>query len=125
MAVTGLPEPQEDHASRMCRFARESMDSVNDIINGELSQRLGNGTNTLSLKIGIHSGPVTAGLMRAEKSRFQVCDPSRKIFYWLVRVLLTPLVPLVSSSEIPSTQLRGWRRWARVEKSSYPSLAPK
>jgi class 3 adenylate cyclase len=37
-----------------------------------LELTLGPGTSELSLRIGLHSGPVTAGVLRGEKSRFQL-----------------------------------------------------
>ena len=60
-----------------------------------LVERLGDDTKGLSLRIGLHSGPVTAGVLRGDKARFQLfgdtvvrvaivhpiiaCDPSRLI----------------------------------------------
>ena len=38
----------------------------------ELELTLGPGTSDLCLRIGLHSGPVTAGVLRGEKSRFQL-----------------------------------------------------
>ena len=37
-----------------------------------LTERLGEGTSKLDVRIGLHSGPVTAGVLRGEKSRFQL-----------------------------------------------------
>ena len=38
----------------------------------ELEAMLGPGTSDLALRVGLHSGPVTAGVLRGEKSRFQL-----------------------------------------------------
>jgi len=38
----------------------------------KLEVPLGPGTADLSMRFGLHSGPVTAGVLRGEKSRFQV-----------------------------------------------------
>jgi class 3 adenylate cyclase len=38
----------------------------------KLEMTLGPGTSELSLRIGLHSGAVTAGVLRGEKSRFQL-----------------------------------------------------
>ena len=38
----------------------------------ELSEKLGEDTLNLKLRVGIHSGSITAGILRGEKSRFQV-----------------------------------------------------
>jgi class 3 adenylate cyclase len=37
-----------------------------------LIDKLGEGTGDLTLRIGLHSGPVTAGVLRGEKCRFQL-----------------------------------------------------
>ena len=42
-----------------------------DIVHG-LELVLGPGTGDLSMRFGLHSGPVTAGVLRGEKSRFQL-----------------------------------------------------
>ncbi|GKY95687.1 hypothetical protein MPSEU_000529700 [Mayamaea pseudoterrestris] len=71
VAATGVPEAQKDHAEIMCRFARISLIKVNHLTkNLEIS--LGPGTGDLSMRVGIHSGPVTAGVLRGQKSRFQL-----------------------------------------------------
>ena len=71
VAVTGLPDPQEDHAVLMAKFARECMYKMNELTrNLEIS--LGPETGELSMRFGLHSGPVTAGVLRGERSRFQL-----------------------------------------------------
>lgn len=72
MAVTGLPDPQPDHAVRMTKFAREIMIKAEDVTK-DLEVTLGPDTGDLRLRVGINSGPVTAGVLQGEKSRFQVC----------------------------------------------------
>ena len=71
VAVTGLPEPQKDHAVVMARFARDIMKKMGKVTR-ELELTLGPGTADLKLRIGIHSGPVTGGVLRGERSRFQL-----------------------------------------------------
>ena len=71
VAVTGLPKPQQDHAVIMAKFARDCMFKMRQVIH-ELKDVLGAGTETLELRVGLHSGAVTAGILRAEKSRFQL-----------------------------------------------------
>jgi class 3 adenylate cyclase len=72
LAVTGLPEPQEDHAIIMCLFAHECMRQMKVVMGSELKDQLGGDTSILSMRFGLHSGPVTAGVLRGEKSRFQL-----------------------------------------------------
>jgi class 3 adenylate cyclase len=71
VAVTGLPDPQDDHAVRMARFAREIGFRMQDVVR-KLEVTLGPGTGELCMRTGLHSGPVTAGVLRGEKSRFQL-----------------------------------------------------
>jgi class 3 adenylate cyclase len=71
VAVTGVPEPQKDHAVIMCRFAKDMLFKCN-MLTSRLECTLGPDTGDLDLRVGIHSGPVTAGVLRGERSRFQL-----------------------------------------------------
>lgn len=71
VAVAGLPDPNEHHAVVMTWFAYECLRRMKELIK-ELEVSLGPGTSDLSLRVGLHSGPVTAGVLRGEKSRFQL-----------------------------------------------------
>ena len=71
MAATGLPETRYDHAVVMAGFARECLVTMNEVVR-DLEARLGPDTSDLAMRFGFHSGPVTAGVLRGEKSRFQL-----------------------------------------------------
>lgn len=71
MAVTGLPDPQGDHALIMAKFAHDCNLKMNEVTSS-LAETLGEGTQDLSLRIGLHSGAVTAGILKGEKCRFQL-----------------------------------------------------
>lgn len=71
VAVTGLPNPQKNHASIMARFANECMKEIGRVT-ADLEETLGPGTTKLQLRVGLHSGPVTAGVLRGQKARFQL-----------------------------------------------------
>jgi class 3 adenylate cyclase len=71
VAVTGIPEPQADHAVIMTRFARDCMLKMSQL-SGELGNTLGADTRDLEMRIGLHSGATTAGVLRGQKSRFQL-----------------------------------------------------
>ena len=71
VAVTGLPDPNPDHAVVMAAFAQQCLDRFNELTK-ELELGLGPGTADLGIRIGLHSGPVTAGVLRGEKARFQL-----------------------------------------------------
>jgi class 3 adenylate cyclase len=71
VAVTGLPEPRDDHAIVMAKFARDCRSQM-ALLTRQLEKTLGPGTGDLQLRFGLHSGPVTAGVLRGQKSRFQL-----------------------------------------------------
>lgn len=55
----------------MARFARDCLLSLSTIVS-ELETTLGPGTAELGMRFGIHSGQVTAGVLRGERTRFQL-----------------------------------------------------
>lgn len=71
LAVTGLPRPQEDHALLMARFASECL-MRSAKVTSKLADSLGEDTANLTLRFGMHSGPVTGGVLRGAKARFQL-----------------------------------------------------
>jgi len=71
VAVTGLPEPRRDHALAMAKFARDCMEEMSRLTK-KLEVSLGPDTCDLAMRMGLHSGQVTAGVLRGERSRFQL-----------------------------------------------------
>eukprot|EP00934_Nitzschia_sp_Nitz4_P001249 Nitzschia sp. Nitz4//scaffold18_size181773//118721//129387//NITZ4_001930-RA/size181773-snap-gene-0.281-mRNA-1//-1//CDS//3329540056//1249//frame0 len=71
MAAAGLPEKRDDHALAMAKFARDCLRKMLHVVR-KLESRLGPATGELGMRIGIHSGPVTAGVLRGDKARFQL-----------------------------------------------------
>jgi class 3 adenylate cyclase len=71
VAVCGLPEPNQDHAVTMARFARDCIVEHTAAVK-TLESTLGPETGDLRLRVGLHSGPITAGVLRGERSRFQL-----------------------------------------------------
>jgi class 3 adenylate cyclase len=71
VAVAGLPLFQPDHAIRIVKFAYECVIHMHQLTH-ELEATLGPSTSSLSIRVGVHSGPVIAGVLRGEKSRFQL-----------------------------------------------------
>jgi len=53
----------------MARFAQQCVEATAEVTK-ELEVTLGSDTADLAIRIGLHSGPVTAGVLRGEKSRF-------------------------------------------------------
>jgi class 3 adenylate cyclase len=71
VAVSGLPEPRADHALIIGKFANDIMNVMRNV-SRDLETTLGPDTGDLALRIGLHSGPVTAGVLRGERARFQL-----------------------------------------------------
>ena len=71
MCVTGLPDPQLDHAWTMAKFALNARTKMTEVLE-ELETRVGPDTSELSMRSSMHSGPTTAGVLRGDQSRFQL-----------------------------------------------------
>jgi Adenylate and Guanylate cyclase catalytic domain len=80
VAVCGLPEPKDNHASIVARFAFECMEKMGETTK-ELELSLGPGTGDLCLRVGLHSGPTIAGVLRGEKARFQLFGDTVRITF--------------------------------------------
>jgi class 3 adenylate cyclase len=57
--------PRKDHTVVMVRFASDCRDAMM-IVTRKLEVTLGPDTGNLELRFGLHSGPVTAGVLRGE-----------------------------------------------------------
>lgn len=55
----------------MARFASDCLSSLTSLTR-KLEVELGPDTTDLGVRVGIHSGPVTAGVLRGERARFQL-----------------------------------------------------
>ncbi|CAB9531333.1 Receptor-type guanylate cyclase gcy [Seminavis robusta] len=75
VAVTGLPEAQPDHALIMTKFAQTCMRKIHPVL-VSLAPTLGEDTLNLEMRVGLHSGPVTGGVLRGKKARFQLFGDS-------------------------------------------------
>ena len=71
VAVSGLPEPRKDHAVAMARFSKDILHRFREMVKAMVVE-LGPDTEDLCLRVGLHSGPVTAGVLRGERARFQL-----------------------------------------------------
>ena len=71
VAVSGVPDPMADHALAMSKFANDILITMRKLTR-QLEATLGPDTGDLALRIGLHSGPVTAGVLRGERARFQL-----------------------------------------------------
>lgn len=69
--MAGLPVPRKDHALVMARFAGEILKEMSKLVKS-LEVSLGPDTADLTVRIGMHSGPVTGGVLRGARARFQL-----------------------------------------------------
>lgn len=59
------------HAEIMVKFSIECLTKMRNVVLS-LTDTLGEDTADLSMRVGLHSGPVTGGVLRGHKSRFQL-----------------------------------------------------
>ena len=109
MAVCGLPEPHKRHALKMARFAAACIDDMKNYTL-KLELCLGPGTADLALRVGLHSGPTIAGVLRGDRARFQLFGDTVSLIlleYLLLRIrpFLTFMLPDRSILQVEWNQL--------------------
>ena len=77
VAAAGVPVARLDHAEIMCWYACECRYTMNRVVK-QLEVVLGPDTGALLMRFGLHSGPVTAGVLRGDKCRFQLFGDTGK-----------------------------------------------
>jgi len=55
----------------MVKFSVDCLEKMRDVV-VSLVDSLGEDTTNLAMRVGLHSGPVTGGVLRGEKSRYQL-----------------------------------------------------
>lgn len=98
LCLRTIPAPRKKHAVVMARFASTCASKMIDVCR-ELEVTLGPDTSDLRMRVGLHSGPVTAGVLRGDKGRFQVCCREHE-------VCLSPQVCFVPTFPFPSDLFR-------------------
>jgi class 3 adenylate cyclase len=71
VAACGLPKERDDHAIVIVRFADECFRRMSRVTH-DLEKYLGPSTGELKARCGIHTGPVTAGVLRGEKVSYRM-----------------------------------------------------
>lgn len=66
MCASGLPNPNPDHAKNAIKAAKE----IADMVKGELNAQ--NGLTHFEIRIGLHSGPVVAGIVGLKKWQYDI-----------------------------------------------------
>lgn len=70
----------------MVRFARACMAKCRHLL-VSLEIKLGPGTADLGMRTGIHSGPVTAGILRGGENVYSICIPPEALSSFICSVL--------------------------------------
>ena len=68
MAASGLPSANEKHAENMVRAALE----IRSFMDGHIASRKEHGDAYFEIRIGIHSGPVVAGIVGIKKFAYDI-----------------------------------------------------
>ena len=71
METSGLPDIRDDHSEVMAKFSVECQ-KIFEVITTELLYTLGSETTEIKLRCGLYYGPVTAGVLRGLRSRFEI-----------------------------------------------------
>ncbi|KAL7538748.1 hypothetical protein ACHAWF_006199 [Thalassiosira exigua] len=72
IAATDVPFPREDHALILAQFAVRCLRKACEVLE-QVSEEHGlDGVSEMNVRIGIHSGSVTAGVLRGDKARFNL-----------------------------------------------------
>ena len=90
MCATGVPQKQNGHAVLMAEFVTIAMKKMRSLVK-RLEIKFGPDTSELSLRVGMHSGPVTGGFLMGKGSRFQVSLNSSSVAIILFCLLLIVL----------------------------------
>ena len=71
LATSGLPDIRDEHAEVMAKFSVECQ-KIFEVVTTELSYTLGSETIYLKLRCGLYFGPITDGVLRGLRSRFEI-----------------------------------------------------
>lgn len=68
LCVSGAPEPNKNHASNMVQTALY----FQEFVKSSQSKKFGKGSELLEMRIGLHTGPIVAGVVGSKKFAYDV-----------------------------------------------------
>ena len=105
----------------MSKFANDIM-HVMCTLARDMETTLGPDTGDLALRIGLHSGPVTAGVLRGERARFQLFGDTMNT---AARMEQTGMKNRIQVSQTTADSLvTGGKRYGGVNKTSQSVVKP-
>ena len=105
----------------MVKFASACQLKLQQLLVSKLAEQLGEDTKDLALRVGIHSGPITGGILRGDRGRFQLFgDVSVVQEHYGVCIKVTNSLSFPVYTGRQSTQLVGWNPMAFLAKSIFP-----
>ncbi|WP_172327638.1 adenylate/guanylate cyclase domain-containing protein [Mangrovicoccus sp. HB161399] len=98
MAACGVPEPAEDHAARAFDFARDLIAATRD------------GSGGLDIRVGLHAGPVVAGLIGRVRFLYDVWGETVNLASRLESTGVPGHIHLTgeAAAHLRADQRRGW-----------------
>jgi class 3 adenylate cyclase len=114
IAVTGLPTPTEHHAEILCEFAHECRNKMFEVME-KISAHL-QGIDELTMRFGIHSGAVTAGVLKGQKTRFELFGDTMNYASRMESLCLPGRIQ-VSQQTADLLFAAGKSEWLRARKS--------
>ena len=113
----------------MSKFASDCLAKL-EVLTKSLADSLGPDTATLQLRVGLHSGSVTGGVLRGQKSRFQLFGDTMVSTFFCIPFNICFLGQGVDShhpiiSFCTRTLLHAWKVTARVGAFMYLRKPPR
>lgn len=98
-----------------CGFANDCQLAMHPLLK-QLATTLGTETLNLGMRFGCHSGPITAGVLRGEKSRFQLFDDTMNTTARIESSGETNRIH-ISEDTVALLVAGGWRKTALAQSS--------
>ena len=121
VAVCGMPKPERMHAVIMAQFAQDCKENMRRLV-VRLERKLGPGTASLRLRVGLNSGSLTAGVLRSDKATFQIFGDTVNVSSYM---MYTSVADQIQASQKTAKELMNAGRdyWItpRVEESPVQS----